>query len=131
MCFALFSETLPAWFENCGRSHKKPDYDKLNWACDFCLERGHALLANPQKQRYCDHWPHYAYRDRKHPCSDCGESFMVEAWEQKFWYETLRFWVQSFPKCCKSCYKKREIRRAIAHSDRRMSSGARNNNVLS
>jgi hypothetical protein len=110
-CFLLFQETLPPWFVDSARSGKSPDYEKLNWACDFCLDQGKALLANPRKQKYSDHWPHYAYRDKKQSCADCGKKFTVESWEQKYWYETLQFWTPSSPQCCKSCYQKRKDRR--------------------
>ncbi|MBK8154170.1 MAG: zinc-ribbon domain containing protein [Saprospiraceae bacterium] len=36
-------------------------------------------------------------------CEKCGENFIFEKEEQQYWYEVLKFWVQSFPKNCKKC----------------------------
>jgi hypothetical protein len=108
-CFASFSATLP-WFADSKRlpiSYARPDFGTLHWACDSCIDQGRALLADPTKQTYCDSWPYYAYRDKRAKCEDCGSEFVFEATEQKHWYESLDFWVQSYPKRCKTCYAKR------------------------
>lgn len=111
-CFAQFVETLP-WFaekEHRPISFERPDFRTLDWACDACLDNGRAILADAKKQKYCDYWPYYAYRDEPNICAACGTNFVFEATEQKYWYETLQFWVQSYPKYCKGCYKQREFK---------------------
>lgn len=39
----------------------------------------------------------------------CGKGFVFSAKEQRYWYEQLKFWVQSVPKQCPTC--RRKIRR--------------------
>ncbi|MEI6949841.1 zinc-ribbon domain containing protein [Paraflavisolibacter sp. H34] len=78
---------------------------EYQWACDGCLQSGRAIIADPDKQRYCDFDPCLAYFDIRQVCPDCGEDFLFSKEEQKFWYEELRFWVQSKPKYCPDCRK--------------------------
>ena len=49
--------------------------------------------------------PRYWYVDASIPCEDCGEHFLFSKEEQQHWYETLEFWIDSFPDRCKSCQK--------------------------
>jgi len=86
---------------------------RFRWACDRCLKEGLALPANPVKQLYCDHEPYLAYCDWKHACRSCKRSFIFTAAEQKHWYETLGFWVQSVPVRCPDCRKQLRRRKAL------------------
>ena len=86
------------------------DRKNFHWACDKCIKEGKALLGNPSSQKYCDCWPYYAYFDETKTCLDCKCTYVFEASEQKYWYENLKFWVQSRPKYCKECTKVRKGR---------------------
>ncbi len=81
----------------------------FQWACDSCLASKRAIKGNPANQTYCDYSPYLAYFDRDFECESCESTFVFAKKEQKFWYEELKFWVQSMPKHCKSCRK--EIRK--------------------
>jgi len=90
--------------------------NKIHWACDNCLEEGKAILADPKAQTYNDCAPYYAYFDLYFDCRTCKKNFLFSSAEQKFWYESLKFWIQSQPKDCLNCRqekrkKKREIKR--------------------
>lgn len=80
-----------------------------NWACDVCVKEGKASMGNPDAQRYCDYTPYFMYVDRPATCRSCGKGFIFSRSEQKYWYETLRFWVQSHPVRCAPC--RRAVRR--------------------
>jgi ribosomal protein L28 len=82
------------------------DRTKIHWACNACIRSNKAILADPKKQTFCDCYPYYAYFDETRKCSECGRQYVFTKEEQQYWYETLRFWVQSRPKKCKECYKK-------------------------
>ena len=82
---------------------------KIQWACNECLSNGLAHLADISKQTFCDDPPYLAFYDATHRCEDCGKEFIFGASEQRYWYEELRFWVQSRPKQCKECRKKRRV----------------------
>jgi len=81
-----------------------------HWACDNCLASGNAIPANPAAQLYCDYAPYLAYFDVTRICMSCGSEYIFKKEEQKYWYETLNFWVQSQPKHCPAC------RRAIRNT---------------
>ena len=83
---------------------------KLQWACGACLRSGRAVYARPRKQRFVDHPPHLAYFDIQKSCEDCKEAYVFEQSEQAFWYEELKFWVQSQPVACAPCRKARRTR---------------------
>lgn len=78
----------------------------FQWACDSCIAAGKAIDANPDNQQYCDTPPYLAYFDKTFACATCRKEFVFEKREQLFWYEELRFWVQSQPKNCATCRKK-------------------------
>ena len=61
-----------------------------------------AVRADTSKQNFsvC---PRHWYFDTKLRCSRCGESFTFTTSEQRFWYEELGFWVESYAKHCASC----------------------------
>ena len=82
---------------------------KIQWACDDCLKRGRAERADISKQTFCDAPPYLAFYDTTYFCEDCGKEFVFGTSEQRYWYEELQFWVQSRPKQCKDCRKKRRV----------------------
>lgn len=80
----------------------------FEWACDHCLETGRAIEGKVAEQTFCDNPPYLAYLDKKKNCETCSKNYIFSKEEQKFWYEELKFWVQSTPKNCQACRK--EIR---------------------
>jgi hypothetical protein len=76
-----------------------------NWACDACLSSKKALTGNPEAQVYCDFDPFLVYVDEERLCEKCGKNYFFTKGEQKYWYESLKFWVQSKPKHCSACRK--------------------------
>jgi uncharacterized protein YbaR (Trm112 family) len=90
---------------------------KLQWACSPCLQAGWALEGRPAEQMFCDWEPYFAFIDAELWCKDCRRKFVFTAAEQRFWYETLKFWVQSRPKQCVECRRARRIRRREAREE--------------
>ncbi len=90
---------------------------KLQWACVRCFEAGRALEGHPALQTWCDNLPYFAFIDVQLRCKDCGSQFVFGAKEQQFWYETLKFWVQSRPKQCIQCRRARRTRSRAARED--------------
>lgn len=80
---------------------------RLQWACNQCLERGRAIRGTPAIQTFCDYEPYFAYFDVELRCEDCEKQFLFSAREQQFWYERLKFWVQSRPKQCRRARRQR------------------------
>ena len=70
------------------------------WACNSCLESGAALPGNPKKQSFGMEGPTLAYFSLTERCQNCGNDFLFSADEQQYWYETLGFHVDSYPKHC-------------------------------
>jgi len=83
----------------------------IRWACNDCLQSGAAIEGRPEKQTFVDFEPYLAYIDRLFTCEDCHCSFVFSAQEQQYWYEELKFWVQSHPKQCPECRRKRRAKR--------------------
>ncbi len=81
---------------------------RFQWACDECLNSGKALIGKPESQLYCDFDPYLVYIDMEKVCEKCDQDYLFRKEEQKYWYETLQFWVQSKPKHCSKC--RHEIR---------------------
>ena len=80
----------------------------FDWACDTCLTSKKAILGNPSAQLYC--WnPHYAYFDTIIECQKCQKDFTFSKEEKKYWYENLKFWIESVPVNCGDCRK--EVRK--------------------
>ena len=75
----------------------------------------------PVVQKFCNHPPYMAYFDVPLRCEDCDSQFVFEATEQKFWYEELKFWVQSRLKQCVAC---RQLRRERKREQRKRDSVA-------
>ena len=51
--------------------------------------------------------PRHWYIDARFRCAKCGEDFLWSAQEQRTWFETYRFWVDSLPALCRDCRAKR------------------------
>ncbi len=66
------------------------------------LDFDNAIRADIAQQNYsvC---PRHWYVDAHIPCEDCDDVFVFSKEEQRHWYETLKFWIDSFPDRCKSC----------------------------
>jgi len=71
-------------------------------ACE--LDYDTAIPASIEAQHYtvC---PRYWYVDAWIQCADCDNLPLFSKEEQRHWYETLKFWIGSFPDRCKSCQK--------------------------
>jgi hypothetical protein len=79
--------------------------DHFEWACDNCIEINRAIEGQIEEQTFCDNPPFLAYVDKDKKCQTCGSDFIFSKEEQKYWYEELKFWVQSTPKNCTMCRK--------------------------
>ena len=90
---------------------------QCQWACAPCIKAGRALEGHPALQTWCDYSPYFAFFDTELRCTDCGQSFVFAASEQRFWYETLKFWVQSRPKQCVPCRRARRARSQAAREE--------------
>lgn len=101
----------PGWSVEAARAGELP------WACDHCIRAGRALEGRPAVQTWCDHNPYFAFIDTELWCEDCGQRFVFAASEQQFWYETLKFWVQSRPKQCIPCRRARRARSRAAREE--------------
>jgi len=51
--------------------------------------------------------PRCWYIDAWFDCEQCNEEFCWTAKEQQYWFEELHFWIDSYPKLCLECRKKR------------------------
>ena len=65
-----------------------------------------AIRANTTVQD-CSVCPRHWYIDARFRCADCGAEFLWSAQEQRAWFETYRFWVDSQPRHCRDCRTKR------------------------
>jgi len=70
-----------------------------------------AVRADIDRQNYSVA-PRYWYIDAEVVCDSCGTQFVFSASEQEKWYETYRFYVDSFPRKCITC---RRTARHIRH----------------
>lgn len=77
------------------------------------LDYDSAQPADISKQNYrvC---PRYWYIGATLRCPDCGTEFGFPPEEQKFWYEELKFYVDSFAARCATCRKKDRVRKREA-----------------
>jgi len=66
------------------------------------LDYDSAVKADISRQNFtvC---PRHWYIDATFVCSRCGHNFLFSAEEQRFWYEELRFFVDSQPRQCQEC----------------------------
>ncbi len=65
-----------------------------------------AIRANTAVQD-CSICPRHWYIDARFHCAECGADFLWSAQEQRAWFETYRFWVDSQPRLCRPCSAKR------------------------
>ena len=74
-----------------------------------------AVRGDIRRQDYCPmcHVPRYFYVDEQRQCVQCENPFTFSAAEQKFWYETLRFWADSTAIRCLDCRRQQRGKRAI------------------
>lgn len=79
----------------------------FDWACDKCLESKKAITAN-YKVHFNGGESNLAYFDTKLNCNTCQKKFIFAKEEKKYWYENLKFHIDSSPVNCADCRK--EIR---------------------
>ena len=65
-----------------------------------------AIRANVADQN-CSVCPRHWYVDARFRCEECGADYLWSAQEQRTWFETYKFWVDSQPRLCRPCYGKR------------------------
>lgn len=114
----LRREQKDPWQRSLGWSVEEARRGKLQWACSPCIVASRAIEAKPWLQKFCDFLPYFAYYDVELICACCERLFKFDAREQQFWYEELKFWVQSRPKHCVTC---RKLRREQKEEQRRKS----------
>lgn len=92
------------------------------WACDTCIDLGLAVEATIEYQLFCDYIPFASYYDKQQKCHSCKCIFVFSKEEQVYWFESLKFWVQSEAINCKSCRKiKRERKARISNAQTKIS----------
>ena len=101
------------WRRSLGWSIAAAQTGRLQWACTYCIEQGRAHAARPWGQTFCNFLPYFAYFDRALICTVCQVPFVFSDKEQEYWYERLKFWVQSFPKQCPACRRKRRQNKQV------------------
>ncbi|MEK7425947.1 MAG: zinc-ribbon domain containing protein [Actinomycetota bacterium] len=72
-----------------------------------------AIRGDITRQIYCCGKPRYAYVDEHRQCLQCDAEFVFAAAEQKYWYETLQFRLDSAAIRCLSCRRQRRSHRAV------------------
>lgn len=77
-----------------------------DWSCLACEKKGHTEYPDHSKQNYGIGGPILMYADKKMECSACKQTYIFYAFEQRFWYEELRFNYSSIPVHCLECRKK-------------------------
>lgn len=94
-----------------GRQYTFHEYDP-NYAPD--MPRG-AVRGNIRQQNLCFYCnvPKYFYVDEQKTCIQCGEAFIFSAREQKFWYETLKFYGTSQAIRCPECRRKKRSEKSL------------------
>ena len=90
---------------------KEYDIEVAHWrlsSVNFFPET--AIPANIEKQNYAI-FPRRIYVDIEEQCEVCKRPFLFFALEQKYWFETLGFWIDSHCTRCMDCrLNDREIR---------------------
>ncbi len=105
----LASKRASPWWSEPGWTISAARTGSIRWACRTCLKSRKALLASPWLQVFCDHPPLLAYVPMTTRCRSCEVDFVFSASEQRYWYEQLKFLVQSKPVRCATCRRsKRE-----------------------
>ena len=111
--------TLPACCYLCRRAAPaKPGADwavdcSARWlVCPQCFSEGRALRGDASKQNYEGiGGPITAFWDQTRQCRTCSKFYTFGAAEQKFWYESLVFFVESAPLECPECRKETRARK--------------------
>jgi hypothetical protein len=88
----------------------------MQWACNQCIRMNRVIVGKPGLQTFCDWPPYLAYFDKTYSCTDCHTKFIFSAKEQQYWYEELKFWVQSYPRQCLACRRKRREKNVAAQT---------------
>lgn len=109
-------ESYPRWCEFFYSGDKLKMYksytsSQYGWACDTCITEGLVLVGNPCQQEFMDWPPYFTYHNQTHVCRSCEAKFLFSKEEQLYWYETLKFWVQSDAVNCKTCRAEKRARR--------------------
>jgi hypothetical protein len=116
-------------FDSFGDSDPRKMPGHFFWGVRY-LDYSTAVRADVSKQNFsvC---PRHWYVNAAFHCSRCGQSFVFKADEQKFWYEELKFWVDSIPRECSKCRKElRELKALQQEYDRDIASTARKNTSI-
>lgn len=85
---------------------------EFGYACDNCLTKQKAILANPKLQ-LGSHFQHLAYFDESHTCQTCGDDYIFSKEEKRHWFEVLQFWVYAESLNCKNCSKEIRVERNL------------------
>lgn len=95
--------------------------DRVAWACRRCLAEGRAQPADRERQRFGLGGGVHAYADLHRACRACGAGFVFGADEQRHWYETLGFFIDSTAWECSGCRAaERAMKRAHDELARRL-----------
>lgn len=78
----------------------------------------------------CSLTPRHWYIDAHFSCADCGADILWSAGEQKVWFETYRFWIDSKPKHCHTCRAKRRDLLSLRQEYDRLVGPARSGGTL-
>lgn len=54
------------------------------------------------------------YQDQPFTCAQCHTAQVWKAWQQKWWYEIAKGYVDSTAKLCRPCRRREQARRAAA-----------------
>jgi len=86
-----------------------------------------AVRGDPRKQLFCCDVPRYFYVDLERTCRSCGAPFVFSAREQRHWYETLGFRLDSSavrcPRCRRAFRRDRGLSRALTDASRALAEG--------
>lgn len=110
---------LPTCCHLCGQA--APAKLGADWALDWgakwlvcpqCFSEGRALRGDASRQNYEGiGGPIAAFWDQTRQCGTCSKSYVFGAAEQKYWYESLVFFVESAPLECPGCRKETRARK--------------------
>lgn len=86
--------------------YSKNEIDRAHWryaGLSYFAET--AIPAETEKQNYAD-YSRKLYVDIEETCKSCQREFIFFALEQKYWFEELKFWVDSHCIKCINCRKR-------------------------
>ena len=94
-----------------------------------CFDFDSAIKADTSRQDFSVE-PRYWYVDATIRCDRCKKDFLFSADEQRFWYEELRFYVDSFARQCPACRGElRELKMLRQQYDREIAEAIRANDI--